>query len=145
MDVFSRKRRSEIMASVKHFDTLPEMTVRRTLHRLGYRFRLHRKDLPGRPDVVLPKWRVAVFIHGCFWHRHRNCPRASTPKSRVDYWNAKFERNVRRDRAAVAALKKAGWRVVVVWGCETRDEAKLGKRLLREISGGRRAETDGCG
>lgn len=135
MDVFTRAKRSEIMRKVKHFDTTPEMTVRRVLHRLGFRFRLHRKDLPGRPDVALPKWRVALFIHGCFWHRHKNCPRASNPKTRPAYWAAKFERNVRRDRAAARALRRAGWQVIVVWQCQTRDEASLATRLNLAITG----------
>lgn len=131
MDNVSPERRSEIMGLVKHFDTPAEIVVRRVLHRLGLRFRLHRKDLPGRPDLTLPKWRTAVFIHGCFWHRHPGCPRTRTPKTRVDFWVAKFERNVRRDRAAARDLRKGGWRVVVVWECETTNVDRLTRRLRR--------------
>ncbi|MDB5683491.1 MAG: very short patch repair endonuclease, partial [Sphingomonas bacterium] len=89
--------------------------VRRALHALGFRFRLHRADLPGRPDIVLPKHKTAIFVHGCFWHRHPDCPKASTPRTRVDFWRHKFVTNVARDRRNVQALEDAGWRVLTVW------------------------------
>ena len=97
MDVYTPQQRSRVMAAVRSTDTEPERRVRRLLHRLGYRFRLHRPDLPGRPDIVLPKWRAVLFVHGCFWHQHPNCPRAARPTSNVDFWNRKLDRNFRRD------------------------------------------------
>lgn len=135
MDTLSAERRSEIMGRVTAKNTRPEVAVRRLLHRLGYRFRLHRRDLPGKPDVVLPKWRTAVLIHGCFWHRHEGCPNTRTPKSRLDFWTAKFDENVRRDKLARDKLESLGWRVLVVWECELRDVGKLTDRLENFIKG----------
>jgi DNA mismatch endonuclease (patch repair protein) len=116
------------MASVKSRNTGPEMFVRRLLHRLGLRFRLHRKDLPGTPDIVLPKHKTAVFVHGCFWHGHR-CPKGKLPKSRPEFWGPKIDRNIRRDTETARALKRDGWRVVVVWQCETKNRERLKARL----------------
>ena len=99
------------------------MIVRRVLHGAGYRFRLHRRDLPGSPDVVLPRHRLAVFVHGCFWHRHTGCPRTTTPKTRAAFWASKFAANIARDERATAELGRLGWRVHVVWECETRGTA----------------------
>jgi DNA mismatch endonuclease, patch repair protein len=107
------------MSAIRARDTKPEMLVRRALHRAGYRFRLHRRDLPGRPDLVLPKHRIAIFVHGCFWHRHL-CPAFVWPKTRSEFWRAKIEGNVRRDRAARLSLRRAGWRDITIWECETR-------------------------
>lgn len=109
------------MQSVSSKHTKPEMKVRSAAHRLGYRFRVHPRDLPGKPDMVLPRWQVAVFVHGCFWHRHAKCAKATVPKSNVEFWLDKFDRNVRRDAANEAALKSIGWRVVVIWQCEVPD------------------------
>lgn len=109
--------------------TIPEMRVRRAAHALGLRFRLHRRDLPGKPDLVFPKHRVALFVHGCFWHRHAGCPKASTPKSRSDYWEAKFASNCERDNRAYAALAQQGWRTVIVWECESKQQQLLDERL----------------
>lgn len=95
------------------------MAVRRAAHALGLRFRLHRKNLPGRPDLVFPKHRLVLFVHGCFWHRHQGCKRATTPKTRADFWNSKFKENEARDKRVAAALREAGWRVAVIWECET--------------------------
>ncbi|MGX5777624.1 very short patch repair endonuclease [Methylorubrum zatmanii] len=108
------------MAVVRGKDTRPEMVVRRLVHAMGYRYRLHRCDLPGSPDLVFPGRKKVVFVHGCFWHRHDGCKRASTPIDRADYWQAKFLRNVQRDAQNVADLEAAGWSVLVVWECETR-------------------------
>lgn len=128
-DVFSVAERSAVMAAVKGKDTKPEMIVRRAAHALGYRYRLHRKDLPGKPDLVFPGRRKAVFVHGCFWHGH-DCARGRRkPKQNADYWAAKIARNVARDRASQAALADAGWAVLTVWECETKDGAALGLRL----------------
>lgn len=116
-------KRSQIMRSVRGKNTTPEMKVRSALHRAGYRFRLHRKDLPGRPDIVLPALKAVVFVHGCFWHRHAACRAASSPSTRSDFWQDKFARNVERDRLAIDALTKAGWAVHLVWECETKGKA----------------------
>ncbi len=121
------------MSRVRGKDTKPEMLVRRLLHRLGYRFLLHRRDLPGTPDLVFPSRRAALFVHGCFWHRHEGCRRATTPKTRVEFWQAKFRRNVERDGANYALLEIAGWKVILVWECETTDPAALGVRLIQEL------------
>lgn len=124
------------MSRVKSRNTTPELTVRRIAHRLGYRFRLHRRDLPGKPDIVFPRLKTAIFVHGCFWHRHRGCAKAGLPKSRVVFWKAKFDRNVVRDKANRLALRRKGWRVLTVWQCETRDDAKLSQRLQSFLSEG---------
>ena len=121
--------RSALMSRVRGKDTKPEIKVRRLLHRLGYRFRLHRKDLPGSPDIVLPRLRTVVFVHGCFWHRHPGCKMASTPKTRTDFWQAKFARNVERDALYEARLREMSWTVIVVWECQTRKETDLALRL----------------
>ena len=117
------------MSRIKSRDTKPELIVRSLLHRLGYRFRLHRKDLPGSPDIVLPKYRTVIFVHGCYWHRHEGCRYAYNPKSRVDFWQEKFRKNVERDRKARQAVEKLGWQVHVIWECETKDAEKLAMRL----------------
>ena len=117
-DRLTPEHRSWNMSRIRGKDTLPERQVRSALHRAGYRFRLHRKDLPGRPDIVLPKHRTVVFVHGCFWHRHKGCHFAYTPKSRVAFWNEKFRANVERDRRNVRALRALGWRVITVWECQ---------------------------
>lgn len=113
-------KRSALMARVKGRDTQPELLVRRWLHRAGYRFRLHRRNLPGCPDIVMPRHRIAVFVHGCFWHRHPGCSRASMPRTRRSFWEAKFTRNVERDTVVRRTLEQDGWHVVVVWECVAR-------------------------
>ena len=123
--------RSAMMARIGQKNTAPEIAVRRILHRLGIRFRLHRRDLPGTPDIVLPGRRTAILVHGCFWHRHHGCRFAYTPKSRVEFRKAKFDRNVARDGQVQKALATLGWRPHVVWECETNDLAALEKRLRR--------------
>ena len=118
MDTLTKAERSERMARVKGKDTKPELVVRSALHRAGLRYRLHHKGLPGRPDIVFPSEKVAVFVHGCFWHRHEGCPRTRTPKTRVGFWEEKFAGTVERDRKATAALEAEGWHVHVIWECE---------------------------
>ncbi|HEX8418634.1 MAG TPA: DNA mismatch endonuclease Vsr [Sphingomonas sp.] len=126
--------RSRIMGAVRQKNTAPETIVRQVLHRLGLRFRLHRKGLPGTPDIVLPRHRTVVFVHGCFWHRHRGCGKASTPKTRLDFWQEKFDRNVERDARNESALVDAGWRVLIVWECETKNVARLTDRLKSDFA-----------
>lgn len=131
MDTISRAHRSWNMSRIKGKDTSPELIVRSVLHSMGYRFRLHVKTLPGRPDVVLPKWRMVIFVHGCFWHRHDGCKYAYTPKSRLDFWLKKFDENVKRDATQRVKLRAAGWKVRIVWECQTADREALRKRLAR--------------
>lgn len=119
------------MRSVKQKDTAPEMIVRRAAHALGARYQLHRKDLPGRPDLVLPGRRLCIFVHGCFWHRHQGCRLASTPSSNSEFWAEKFVRNVERDARKEAELRAAGWSTETIWECETRDPERLANRLRR--------------
>lgn len=128
-DRLSPERRSWLMSRVRGKHTAPEMRVRQTAHAVGLRFRLHRKDLPGTPDLVFPKHHVAMFVHGCFWHQHAGCSKASSPKSRTEYWQAKFEANMRRDALAIGRLEALGWRVETIWECETKDAAALIARL----------------
>lgn len=125
VDVVDRRTRSRMMASIGPTNTAPEIAVRRYLHAAGLRFRLHDKGLPGRPDVVLPGHRVAIFIHGCFWHRHPGCRYATTPASNATFWHDKFKSNVRRDKAKRELLEQQGWTVLVVWECEARDGNRL--------------------
>src|ERR1700681_1327874 len=126
--------RRRTMQAVKSKDTAPEMTVRRLAHRLGYRFRLHRKDLPGKPDLVFPKLHKAIFVHGCFWHGHDCARGARVPKANRDYWVAKVARNRARDAAALAALARSGWRVETVWECEMKDAATLEARARQWLA-----------
>ena len=133
-DTIPAEQRSWLMSRIKSGDTQPEMIVRSILHRLGFRFSLRRRDLPGKPDVVLRKWKCVVFVHGCFWHRHPGCAIATMPKSRVEFWQDKFDRNVARDARVKAELEERGWRVIVVWECETKDRLALATRLSSEIT-----------
>ena len=132
-DQFSPAERSRIMRAVKSGDTTPEMVVRRMVHGLGYRYRLRYRELPGSPDLVLPRLDKAIFVHGCFWHRHSCAAGQSTPASRVAYWQTKFERNVMRDRSNLRKLRRLGWSVLVVWECQTsaRKWEALRRRLAR--------------
>ena len=138
MDRVDAATRSRMMSAIRGKDTAPERTVRSLAHRLGYRFRLHGRHLPGTPDLVFPRLRTALFVHGCYWHRHVGCRYCYEPKSNVEFWRRKFEGNVRRDAAAVAELRSMGWRPTVVWECEVRDLDALSYRL-RFILDGREA------
>lgn len=135
-DRLTRSQRSRLMSRVKGKNTKPELIVRSLLHRLGYRFRLHRRDLPGSPDIVLPKYRTALFVHGCFWHRHTGCPKATMPKAHAGYWEGKFAENIERDTRKEGQLAQMGWRVLVVWQCESAPGAipALAERL-RQVLG----------
>ena len=134
MDTLTPERRSWNMSRIKGAHTGPELLVRSLLHRMGYRFRLHRKDLPGRPDIVLPRLRAVVLVHGCYWHRHANCRLAYIPKSNREFWEAKFAGNVRRDSRQYEELVALGWRVITVWECETRELEMLSERLLTDLT-----------
>ena len=129
-DVTPERRR--IMQAVRQKNTKPEVTVRRLLHRLGYRFRLHRRDLPGSPDIVLPKHRTVIFVHGCFWHRH-GCKKTTTPKIRRNFWEAKFAANVERDRRKEEQLREAGWRVLTIWECQVNELEILAAHLRQSL------------
>jgi DNA mismatch endonuclease (patch repair protein) len=134
MDTFSRKKRSEIMSKVRSSNTAPELLVRRLLHRDGFRFRLYGNDLPGNPDIILPKYRTVILVHGCFWHRHKNCAEASMPQSNVEYWEKKFDRNVRRDRRIKRELSNLGWRVITIWECQTKKRLRLLAKFRRILT-----------
>ncbi|MBD3574033.1 DNA mismatch endonuclease Vsr [Brevundimonas diminuta] len=121
-DIVDPATRSRMMSGIRGADTRPELLVRRHLHAAGFRFRLHARALRGRPDLVLPRWKAAVFVHGCFWHRHAGCRYATTPATRPDFWREKFERNLERDAAVRVALEEEGWRVATVWECALRRE-----------------------
>lgn len=130
-DRFTKEKRSRIMSTVRGFDTEPELLVRRALHRNGYRFRLHRSDLPGKPDIVLPSRRVVVLVHGCFWHRHPGCKKATLPRQNSTFWKAKLNGNKARDVRVVKKLTALGWKVIVVWECERKSGFH---RLLKELA-----------
>ncbi len=132
-DKLTRERRSQNMAAIRSKDMKPEMVVRRLAHGMGYRYRLHRKDLPGKPDLVFGPRKKVVFVHGCFWHQHPdpNCRDARPPKSNQNYWSPKLERNQQRDAEHTAKLKAAGWKVLTVWECETKHPDKIAKRLAK--------------
>ena len=128
-DVLTKAQRSFCMSQIGGKDTKPELIVRSLVHRLGYRFRLHRSDLPGKPDIVLPRHDKVIFVHGCFWHRHPRCRYTTTPRTRAAFWKAKFEQNKKRDRRATRELRKLGWDVLVVWECQTKDPDRLLDKL----------------
>ncbi|MCD6525990.1 MAG: DNA mismatch endonuclease Vsr [Desulfuromonas sp.] len=138
MDVFSQEKRSQIMSHVSGKNTKPEIIVRSLLHRIGYRFRLHRKDLPGKPDIVLTKHKKVIFVHGCFWHSHTACKRAKRPATNKEFWQRKLDKNVKRDKLAVTNLKKLGWDVLVIWTCEVNDTEQLKNKLLLFLEGSER-------
>ncbi|MGO4410277.1 MULTISPECIES: very short patch repair endonuclease [unclassified Brevundimonas] len=133
IDTVDPVRRSAMMAKVRGKNTAPELRVRRVAHGMGLRFRLHRKDLPGTPDLVFAKHRLVVFVHGCFWHRHEGCRRATTPSTRQEFWKAKFAATVQRDAQQIRALQAAGWRVLVLWECDLKDDEVL-KTLLTDAT-----------
>lgn len=128
-DRFTPEHRSKIMAAVRSRDTVPERKVRSIAHRLGFRFSLRRSDLPGRPDLVFPRLRSVIFVHGCFWHRHPGCSRASSPATNRAFWEAKFERNILRDADTLAQLHSLGWKSLVVWECDLKEPDDLARRI----------------
>jgi DNA mismatch endonuclease (patch repair protein) len=134
MDRLAPERRSWNMSRIRGRDTVPEKRVRSLLHRHGFRFSLRRKDLPGKPDIVLPRFHTVIFVHGCFWHRHSRCRNAVMPKTRIEFWSRKLSGNTERDRRNAIELKRLGWRVLVVWECELADESALQTRLSQAFS-----------
>jgi DNA mismatch endonuclease (patch repair protein) len=130
-DVFSKEKRSWIMSRVKGRDTKPEILVRSFVHRMGFRFRVQRRDLPGNPDIVLPRHGKVILVHGCFWHGHKRCPRSKRPTTNKGFWNKKLDRNIERDKQFRRMLRSMGWKVLVVWQCETRKPEKLLGKLER--------------
>jgi DNA mismatch endonuclease (patch repair protein) len=137
-DRIPKKDRSRVMAAIKGKDTKPEIVVRSVLHKLGYRFSVHRKDLPGNPDIVLTKYNAAILVHGCFWHQHssKRCKLARLPKSRLEYWRPKLEGNRQRDERAQRALRAKGWRTLTIWECQLRDTDALIQRLVAFLGDG---------
>ena len=133
MDILTPKKRSWNMSRIGGKDTRPEKQMRSLLHAKGYRFKLSDKDLPGRPDIILPKYRAVIFVHGCFWHRHPDCKYAYTPKSRVDFWKEKFEQNVKRDKKNLSLLRTSDWLTIVVWECEIKENAEDVLNRVSEI------------
>lgn len=131
MDKLSPERRSANMARIRSQNTSPEVSLRKVIHGLGYRFRLHRNDLPGKPDLVFPSRKKVIFVHGCFWHQHTECREGRVPGSRPEYWGPKLRRNQERDALAQTSLKKQGWRYLVVWECELKDITAVLKRVER--------------
>ena len=129
MDRFDARQRSRIMSTVRSKNTLPELLVRSITHKLGFRYSLHRKDLPGSPDLVFSSRRKVIFVHGCFWHQHAGCPRSKAPATRQDYWLPKLEANRARDRRNTRHLQRLGWGVLIVWECELKDLDRLRKRI----------------
>ena len=139
MDKCDAETRRRIMTSVRGKNTGPELLLRKALHRLGYRYRLHSSALPGKPDIVLPKYRTVVFVHGCFWHRHSNCRLASTPQVRVEWWKKKFAENVERDRRKENAIRTMGWKCVVIWQCQIEKSLEAAVREVQKAIKSRRA------
>lgn len=129
MDKLDAQRRSENMRQIRSKNTKPEVLLRSLLHKAGYRFRLHRKELPGKPDIVFPGRRKTIFVHGCFWHQHPGCREGRLPGTRQDYWKPKLERNVERDAAAIQQLRKLGWQVLTVWECEIENAGPVKDQL----------------
>ncbi|MDE2060618.1 MAG: DNA mismatch endonuclease Vsr [candidate division NC10 bacterium] len=134
MDRLSKERRGWNMSRIRGKDTSPEKTVRSLVHGLGYRFRLHRRDLPGQPDIVLPRLRAVIFVHGCYWHRHKGCRYAYTPKTRIEFWQRKFDDNVARDKQALKSLRKRGWRILLAWECQLSNKKALANRVIRFLA-----------
>ena len=129
MDILTKEKRSWNMSRIRSGNTKPELLVRSLLHRMGYRFRLHRKDLPGKPDIVLPKYKAVIFVHGCFWHHHKGCKYAYIPKTRQEFWEAKFKSNAERDRKVKKELEEKNWGILVIWECELSNIKSTMKRL----------------
>jgi DNA mismatch endonuclease (patch repair protein) len=144
MDVFSQEKRSQIMSRVSGKNTKPEIIVRSLLHSMGYRFRLHRSDLPGKPDIALPKYKKVIFVHGCFWHSHNDCPRSKRPATNKKFWLEKLDKNMERDKVIIRNIRQFGWDALVVWTCEVKGMNELKNKLILflESSENRKSSTD---
>ena len=127
------EQRSRNMSAIKSKNTKPEIKVRKVLHSMGYRFRIHAKDLPGSPDIVLPKYKTVIFVHGCFWHRHENCKYASTPKTRQEFWEAKFRENINRDKLNQENLSSKGWKIIIIWECEIKNKKINLEKIFKKV------------
>jgi len=134
MDTLNPEQRHKAMAAVKSQNTTPELVVRKLLHKEGFRFRLHHKDLPGKPDILLPKYNTIILVHGCFWHQHFGCNRSTRPTSNDHYWRAKLDRNIARDQKNISELEALGWKILVIWECETKDKFALSEKLSNFLS-----------
>ena len=137
-DVVDQATRSRMMAGIKGTNTKPEVALRKAMHALGLRFRLHAKGMPGRPDIVLPRWKAVIFVHGCFWHRHEGCRYATVPATRPEFWNEKFAANVARDQRNLESLGEAGWRTCIVWECDlkARGASAIASDVMRWLRSG---------
>lgn len=133
-DVFSKEKRSWIMSRVNGRDTKPELLVRSLIHRMGYRFRIHRRDLPGNPDIVLPKYEKVIFVHGCFWHGHKGCARSKRPTTNKIYWDNRLDNNIARDKRSLRAIRRLKWKVLVIWECEIKKPELLLIKLERFLN-----------
>ena len=131
MDHLTKSKRSENMSRIKNKNTTPEIAVRKTLHSMGYRYRLHSASVYGKPDIVIKTKRKAVFVHGCFWHRHKNCSLATKPKTNTSYWEKKFQTNIARDKKVQERLDKENWKFLIIWECEIKDKTELKKKLTK--------------
>jgi DNA mismatch endonuclease, patch repair protein len=131
VDILSTEQRSALMGRIRGINTKPEVMLRKALHKLGLRFRLHYSLLPGKPDIVLPKYRTVIFVHGCFWHRHEKCKRAFTPTSNISFWKEKFQKTVARDVKVIMEIQSKGWRVFVIWECELDSAEKAEEVAVR--------------
>jgi len=132
-DNLTSEQRKRAMSSVRQQDTKPEKLVRSILHRLGFRFRKNVSSIAGKPDIVLPKYKTIIFVHGCFWHQHKNCRKAARPTSNTEFWNTKLDKNVKRDKQTVKELKSLGWKVLTVWTCEMKDKELLIEKLKNSL------------
>lgn len=144
-DIFPQEKRSQIMSKVSSKETKPEILIRKLLFSKGFRFRKNVKNLPGKPDIVLPKYKTVIFVHGCFWHQHKNCRKSTRPTSNTEFWNTKLDKNIERDKKNAQLLKKAGWKIITVWECELKNIEKLKKKLLRILSGNLKQPVSGLG
>ena len=133
MDIWSKEKRSHVMSRIRSKDTSPEIILRSLLHRLGYRFRLHVKGLPGKPDIVLPKYKRVIFVHGCFWHLHKGCRDGTIPKTQHEKWKTKLERNVERDKSHIKQLRKMGWKPLVIWECELENRTEIVQNKISQF------------
>ncbi len=133
MDRISKARRSANMSRIRSKNTKPELLVRKALWSLGYRYRIHYKELPGKPDIALTRLKIAIFVHGCFWHRHKNCIEASKPKTNSEFWENKIRMNIERDKRNISLIKDLGWKVIVVWECELKNDLDINRKLLERL------------